>query len=232
PGHGVHDVWIQDGIAISSNWQDGVQLVDIGGVTSRNPFRKFGENITPEILNPQLVAGSPSNPFRFASYEYPSGWNHAAFPYYSEETKKYYVLAGDEAFPYGLGVNEKKPTMAAGWVHFVDFTDPLNPEEVARYEVPEAGSHNFWVDGDLLYAGFYNGGLRVVDISGELKGDLYKQGREIDFFLSMDSESVIPNAPMVWGPMPHKGLIYFADMNSGLWVVKLVDRPKKKEGMP
>ena len=122
--------------------------------------------------------------------------------------------------------------MAAGWIHFVDFTDPRNPEEVARYQVPEAGSHNFWVEDDLLYAAFYNGGFRVVDISGELMGDLYKQGREIDFFLSRHTKGYIPNAPMVWGAMPHKGTIFFADMNSGLWAVKLVDKPTKPEGTP
>ena len=110
----------------------------------------------------------------------------------------------------------------AGYIHLVDFTDPLNPEEVARYDVPEAGSHNFWIEGDELYAAFYNGVLRVVDISGDLQGDLYKQGREIAWFLPTDKAGVIPNASMVWGPQPHKGKIFFTDWNSGLWAVELV----------
>ena len=225
PGHGVHDVWIQNGIAFSSNWQDGVQLVDIGGVTAGRPFRKFGETASPEISTPFAGGGSPANPIRFAGYEYPSGWNHAAFPYFSESTHKFYVLAGDEAFPYGLNIG--KPANPRGWIHFVDFSDPKNSKEVARYEVPEAGSHNFWVEGDVLYAAFYNGGLRVVDISGDLMGDLYKQGREIAWFLPYEANGPIPNSPMVWGPQPYKGLIYFADMNSGLWAVRLVPKPDK-----
>lgn len=229
PGHGVHDVWIENGIAFSSNWQDGVQLVDIGGVTAGRPFRKFGETASPEISSPFMGGGSPTNPIQFAGYEYASGWNHAAFPFLNKETKKFYVLAGDEAFPYGLsGPNKKIPEIAAGWIHFVDFTDPLNPKETARYEVPEAGSHNFWVEDDILYAAFYNGGLRVVDVSGDLMGDLYKQGREIGWFLPMHRDASIPNAPMVWGPQPHKGTIFFTDMNSGLWAVRIVE--KKKEG--
>lgn len=223
PGHAIHDVWVEDGVAYSSNWQDGVQLVDIGGVTAGWPFRKLGDAPGGEI-SAIKGGGSPSNPVKFASYEYPSGWNHAAFPFKSQSTKRFYVLAGDEAFPYGLNVREKAPSIAAGWIHFIDFTDIKNPKEVARYEVPEAGTHNLWVQSDTLYVAYYNGGLRVVDISGELMGDLYRQGREIAWFKPMHSKGVIPNAPMVWGPQPYKGLIYFSDMNSGLWAVRLVPR--------
>ena len=228
PGHSIHDVWVEDGIAYSSNWQDGVQLVDIGGVTAGWPFRKLGDKAGAEVSQIR-GGGSPSNPVPFASYAYPSGWNHAAFPFKSQSAQKFYVLAGDEAFPYGLNVFEKAPSVAAGWIHFIDFTDIKNPKEAARYEVPEAGTHNLWVEDDVLYVAYYNGGLRVVDISGELMGDLYRQGREIAFFKPMHNDAVIPNAPMVWGPQPYKGLIYFSDMNSGLWAVKLVS-PENAEG--
>ena len=58
----------------------------------------------------------------------------------------------------------------------------------------------------MLYVGYYNGGLRAVDLSGDLMGDLYRQGREIGLvYLPDDPEGYIPNAPMVWGPQPHKG---------------------------
>ena len=114
------------------------------------------------------------------------------------------------------------PEAYAGYIHIVDFTDPLNPEEVARYEVPEAGSHNIWIEHDKLYAAFYNGGLRVVDISGELKGNLTYQGREIARFMAFDPEGFIVNAPMTWGPQPYKGHVFFAEHFSGLWTVKLV----------
>ena len=54
--------------------------------------------------------------------------------------------------------------------------DPENPREVARYEVPEAGAHNLWIEDDKMYVAYYQAGLRVVDVSGELRGDLYRQG--------------------------------------------------------
>ena len=203
----IHDVWVEDGIAYSSNWSDGVQLVDVGN---------------------GIKGGSPRNPVKIASYSYPSGWNHAAFPFKSQSTNKFYVIAGDETFPYGLNL-KNKPTYPRGWFHFIDFTDLENPKEVARYEVPEAGTHNLWVEGDVLYAAYYNGGVRVVDISGELMGDLYRQGREIGWFLPTHEKGVVPNAPMVWGPQPHKGNIFFSDWNSGLWCVKIVpDRRRRR----
>ncbi|MCA9742771.1 MAG: hypothetical protein H6695_08130 [Deferribacteres bacterium] len=234
PGHAVHDVWVVDGIAYSSNWSDGVQLVDIGGATAGGPFRGFGKKPDTELAQAMLKGGSPSNPIQFASYEYPSGWNHAAFPFRNEKTNKFYVIAGDEASPavspYGEGFRDQIPGVMAGWLHFVDFTDPKNPREVARYKVPEAGSHNYWVEDDILYVAFYNGGLRVVDVSGELMGDLYLQGREIARLLPTHPQGHTPNSPMVWGPQPHKGVIFFSDMNSGLWAARLVPKDQPSGG--
>lgn len=205
PGASIHDVWVDDGIAYSSNWRYGVHMVDVGN---------------------GIAGGSPENPKKISSYAYPSGWNHAAFPYKSSQTGKFYVIAGDEAFPLGLHTKDK-PTYARGWMHFIDFSDLKNPKEVARYEVPEAGTHNLWVEDDLLYAAYYNGGLRVVDISGDLMGNLYDQGREVASFLPTSKDGYIANAPMVWGPQPHKGHIFFSDWNSGLWAVKLTPNPKQ-----
>lgn len=205
-GHAIHDVWVEDGIAYSSNWTDGVVMVDVGN---------------------GIAGGSVSNPVEIGRYAYPSGWNHAAFPYKDEETGKFYIIAGDEAFVNGLNT-EDRPTIPAGWIHFIDFTDPLNPKEVARYEVPEAGTHNFWVEDDKLYIAYYNAGLRVVDISGDLMGDLYQQGREIARYLTHDPNGYIPNAPMAWGPQPHKGHVFLSDWNSGIWVVKLKPRPEEE----
>jgi hypothetical protein len=205
PGHSIHDVWVEDGLAYSSNWSDGVHIVDVG-----NGVR----------------GGSPENPVYVGSYAYPSGWNHAAFPYHDKETGRFYVVAGDEAFPYGLHI-EDEPTYARGWLHFIDFTDFDQPVEVARYQVPEAGTHNLWIEDDVAYVAYYNGGVLVVDLSGELMGDLYRQGREMAFFLPADPEGHIANAPMVWGPQPHKGNLFFSDWNSGLWCVRLDQGPKE-----
>ncbi len=197
PGHSVHDVWVEEGIAYSSNWDDGVVAVDVGS----DPKGELGS-----------AGGSPRNPKKLGSFTYPSGWNHAAFPFKSRSTGDFYIIAGDEAFPGG---------QPAGWIHFFKLDDWNNSEEVARYEVPEAGTHNMWVKDDVLYIAYYQGGLRVVDISGELLGNLYEQGREIARFLPRDPEGFEANSPLAWGPQPYKGYIFISDMNSGLWALKL-----------
>jgi len=202
PGHAIHDVWVEDGIAYSSNWGDGLQLVDVGN---------------------GIAGGSPENPVQFASYTYPSGANHAAYPFRSKSTGKFYVIGGDEIFPYGLNMNG--PNMAGGFLHFIDFSDLDNPKEVARYELPNAGSHNYWIEGETLYVAFYNGGVRIIDISGDLMGDLYAQGREIAFIRPSDPNGYIPNSPFTWGAQLHKGHVFYSDWNSGLWSAK-VEPPK------
>ncbi len=200
PAHSIHDVWVDDGIAYSSNWEDGVVLVDVGN---------------------GVAGGRPDNPVEIARYADPFGNTHAAFPFRSESTGRFYVVTGDETFPTGL--DPEGPTVAGGYMHVVDFTDLENPVEVARFEVPEAGSHNLWIEDDVLYAAFYNGGLRIVDLSGELMGDLYRQGREIARFVPKDPDGYVRNEAMVWGAQPHKGTIFLSDWNSGLWAVRFVE---------
>jgi len=218
PGHSIHDVWIENGIAYSSNWSDGVVAVDIGGM-------KFDEaDRSQSQFNPLLAKagqGSPSNPIKLAEMGDPNGLNHAAFPFLSKSTGNFYIVGGDETFPWGVMATQGKPSNPRGGFHFLNFTDPDNPKEDAIYEVPEAGSHNLWVYGDILIAGNYQAGLRVVDISGELLGDIYKQGREIGYYVPYHKDGKIPNAPMVWGAQPYKDYIFFVDMNSGLYCIQL-----------
>ena len=223
PGHSIHDVWIENGIAYSSNWSDGVAAVDIGGM-------KFDEaDRSQSQFNPLLAKagqGSPSNPIKLAEMGDPTGRNHAAFPFLSKSTGNFYIVGGDENFPWGVRATRGEPSNPRGGFHFLNFTDPDNPKEDAVYQVPEAGSHNMWVYDDVLMAAFYQGGLRVVDISGELLGDIYNQGREIAVYQSSHKEGKIPNAPMVWGAQPYKDYIFFADMNSGLYCIQLEDLEK------
>jgi hypothetical protein len=211
PGPSIHDVWVKDGVAVSSNWRDGVVLADVGGGGK---------------------GGSPTNPVKMGQYVYPSGWNHAAWPFKSKSTGKFYVVAGDENFPIernpqGIDRFKGPAVNAAGWIHIIEFDNLEQPREVARYEVPEGGTHNFWIEDDIMYVAYYNQGLRVVDLSGELLGNLYTQGREIAYFLPDDPDGFKANAARTWGAMPFKGLIWLSDNNSGLWAVKLKDIPRR-----
>ena len=230
PGHALHDVWVENGIAYSSNWSDGVVAVDVGGL-------KFSEkNRSAVKFNPLLMKagkGSPSNPIQLGSFPDRKGRNHSAFPFLSESTGSFYIIAGDEVFPNGLeNLINNRPSSPRGGFHFINFDDPDNPKEDAVYIVPEAGSHNQWVYDDILLAAFYQAGIRILDISGELLGDLYKQGREIGYFLPQHRDGIIPNAPMVWGAQPYKNYIFLSDMNSGLYCIELIDKKSNTIGTP
>jgi hypothetical protein len=214
PDSRVHDVWVHDGVAYSSEWQNGVVVVDVGN-------GRWGGTIE----RPVFVTNVP----------YPVGATHAAFPYHQESTGKLYLFLGDEIMDRsgeawgGAGLARipepgGTPSVTRGYVHIIDFTDPENPVDVARYQASEFGTHNLWVEDDKLYVAYYEGGVRVVDVSGELMGNLATQGREIAVYKAFDPNGYVSNAPMAWGPQPYKGNLFFSDFNSGLWSVKVLPK--------
>ena len=202
-GRYLHDLQVKDGLAYLAYWRDGLVILDVGkGIKGGSPE------------HPQLVSQ-----LRFNHHElYGNGWlagTHSVYRY------KNYVFIGDEVFPPIFDIHGPKRIPVRGIVHVVDVSDISNPRKVAEYPVPEAGAHNMWVDDDIMYMGYYTGGGRVVDVSGELRGDLYRQGREIGRLWAGDPAGYKANLPFTWGAQPHNGLIYFNDINSGLWIVKL-----------
>jgi len=84
--------------------------------------------------------------------------------------------------------------------------------------------------GDTLYLGNYQGGARVLDISGELKGDLLRQGREISWIFTADSMGARPHTTFTWGVVVNNGVMYVPDINSGLWVLRV--EPKQERFTP
>jgi hypothetical protein len=208
-GRYIHDLQVKDGLAYLAYWHDGLVILDVGA---------------------GIKGGSPENPkfvsqLRFNHHElYGDGWlagTHSVYRY------RNYVFLGDEVFPGIFDIKAPKRTPVRGIVHVVDVSDINNPRKVAEYPVPEGGAHNMWVENDTMYVGYYSGGGRIVDVSGELRGDLYQQGREIARIWTGDPNGFHPNLPFTWGAQPHNGLIYFNDVNSGLWIVKLGEKIEK-----
>ncbi len=210
-GRYLHDLYVKDGLAYLAYWRDGLIILDVGnGMKGGSPE------------HPQFVSQ-----FRYNHYElYGNGWlagTHSAFRY------KNYVFIGDEVFPALFELAGKDRIPVRGICHVMDVSDIEHPREVARYEVPEGGIHNFWPDNDMLYFGDYTGGGRVLDISGELRGNLYEQGREIARIWTGTgaADAYLPNLPFAWGGQPANGVIFFNDINSGIWIAKL-GKPKYK----
>jgi len=148
--------------------------------------------------------GAPATPALVTSYAYPGGHAATAFPYQNADGRAY-VFVGDRL----------------GSVRVLSSEDPETPVEVARYEVPEAGVQGFHVVGDQLRAAYGQAGLRVVDVSGELRGDLYRQGREIASFSTGHPAGTPPNTPLASDAHAQGGTIFVSDESSGVWAIRL-----------
>jgi hypothetical protein len=214
PNARLHDLWVRDGIAYSAQGGVGTVVVDVGN-------GKYGGSIE----HPKLI-----NVFQVNS-------GHEIFPYYQASTGKTYLFIGDEEMSRAgkvwegtnywgtIGKSGGVAQTSGGYTHIVDFTDPMHPRKVARYHIEDFGTHDIIVEDDVLYQAYYDGGVRVVDVSGELLGNLHDQGREIAVFKPYDPEGRTANAPFVMNAMPWKGRILFTDFNTGLWSAKL--EPKR-----
>lgn len=200
----VHDVFVRDGIMMTALWNEGVAIWDVGGGGK---------------------GGSPSNPVRIGSTQTVGGKAHNIFWYRDPVTKtRQFVLVGEE----GPGAI---PGSSVGDVHVIDVADMTSPREVAFFNVSGAGVHNFSADEDrgILYAAYYNGGVRALSIRGDLgtctadqkdpngRCDLRKMNRELA------KGPVGLSFPIyVWGVQFTEGRLYASDMLNGLWRLSTV----------
>jgi hypothetical protein len=218
-GRSLHDIDVQDGLAYLSYWNDGLVILDIGN---------------------GIKGGSPSNPQLVSQYKYDLNDLYrqveaAGGPGFIRGTHtawrhKDYVFIADEVFPAApvKGAKDASAGRAYGRLQVIDVSDLANPKSVAFYEPEYGGVHNIWVAGDTLYMGAYNAGFRTFDISGELRGDLRAQQREMVHVNTADLDGFVKNAAMTWGVVVRNGLAYVNDMYNGLWIVRMEPKPEKK----
>ncbi|MFN0180462.1 MAG: Ig-like domain-containing protein [Gemmatimonadales bacterium] len=215
-GRQVHDIDVKDGLAYLSYWNDGLIVLDVGngvkGGSPENPVfvSQFKYDLNALYRNVEAVGGPG---FIRGTH---TAWRQGR-----------YVYLADEVFPakaQGQGV----PGFgrAYGRMQVIDMTDLTKPKSVAWFESGDGGSHNIWVAGDSLFLGDYQGGLRILDVSGELRGDLGRQGRQIGHVATGDKAGHIPNIPGAWGAVYRNGHIYVPDVNSGLWILQI--EPKRQ----
>jgi hypothetical protein len=139
-----------------------------------------------------------------------------------------YLFIADEVFPAAgvTGARDASASRAYGRLQVLDVSDIEKPKSVAWYEPEYGGVHNVWVEGDTLYVGAYNAGFRTFDISGELMGDLRAQQREMVHvnIADMQAHTSGLNTAMTWGVVVRDGIAYVNDINSGLWIVRMMPR--------
>jgi hypothetical protein len=196
----IHDVFVRVGILFTALWDEGLVIWDVGGGGS--------------------AGASPASPVRLGGVETVGGNAHSAWWFHAPNGEKRYVFVGEE----GPAVTGAK---SSGDVHVVDVSDLRNPREVAFYTVPNAGAHNFVMDeaAQVLYVSYYNGGVRALDVSGNLeicgpreraadgRCSLALMGRELAVALQ-DRGRV-----SVWGVASVGDRIFASDMLSGLFVI-------------
>lgn len=199
----VHDTFLRSGLLFVALWDDGVEIWDVGGCGT---------------------GASPESPRTLGRLKTVGGQLHNVWWYHDANGSKRYAFIGQE----GSG---SVPSRSSGDIHVVDLSDPTAPKEVAFYHVEGAGTHNFSVDeaNGVLYAAYYNGGVRALDIRGDLghcdasqqvvdpnanlsRCDLRLTGREIATGLLDRGRQVY-----VWGVTYLNGAVYASDMVNGIW---------------
>jgi hypothetical protein len=218
---GVHNVWIEGDylyVAVDGLGK-GLRILDISDPANPTTAATYyaGTSILHDVYvrdglaflshwNAGLVildvgngvaGGTPNGPVEVSRLQL-SGETHNAW--YWPATG--YVFVGEEDFG------------TPGIMHVVDASDLRNPIQVATFRVVgQTPPHNFWLDEDraILYAAWYEKGLRAVDVSGVLLGELDRQGREI---------ADIRTGVRTWAPQLHGGLVYLSDMDEGLAIVQ------------
>jgi hypothetical protein len=193
----IHDVYVRDGLLFTALWNDGLTIWDIGGAG---------------------MGGTPENPIIISNIKTVGGHVHNVWWFHnSTNGERRYAFVGEEV-PGIIGAT------SAGDIHVVDISDITNPREVAFYTLAGAGTHNFVMDEDagILYAAYYNGGVRALDVRGDLgtcsdvaragdgRCDLGLAGRVAGVALSDQTVSI-------WGVALSGNTLYASDMLSGLF---------------
>jgi len=197
-GSHIADIDVGNGIALLARWNEGLAVLDVGaGISGGTAAR------------PTLVSE-----YRYRVRRDGREWGNTLRVLRWRD----WVLLGD-----GIDACSSCVDGPRGGIHLLDVTEIRRPREIARYEVPEAGVRDFAVDHrtETLVAAFGTGGLRLADLSGELRGELYAQGRETAVIPTGAWSDGIPSRSLARSARVLKQAVFVADMYAGLRVFRI-----------
>ena len=191
----AHDVYVRDGLAFLSHRDAGLIILDVG---------VNGSPSSPVELGRGLVDGSPIS-------------THSAW--YWPDTG--YVFVGEEP---QIDCGPDRP----GTMYVFDVRDATQAQVVATYDLPGPGfpPHSFWLDEQrgILYVAWEGHGIRAIDVTGSLIGQLERQGREIANIDYADAgkclRDSLSRAMSSYSLQLYDGLLYVSDYTSGLWILQ------------
>jgi len=195
----IHDVFVRDGLLFTALWDAGVVIWDIGGGGK---------------------GGTLQHPIEVGRVVTRNGKAHNIWWFHQSATgAKRFLFVGEEGAATLF-------SSSSGDIHVVDVTNLAQPVEVAFFSVPGAGTHNFAVDEGrgLLYAAFYNGGVQVLDVTGDLsRCTLLQKSADGRCDLALMGRLVATGArgggdgpTYVWGVHLAGSVLYASDMLNGL----------------
>ncbi len=170
-----------------------------------------------------LDASDITNPRQIGSYVFPKAIpepTHTVMPLEQTIGGRRYAVAIDEE-------HDHKPGRLHGFIWIVDVTDLDNMEPVAAWDLSERaspwvgepgvrfGGHQYRekLDSTLVYATWFAGGLRVLDLSNPLTPV------EVAHFMSERPDGSAPQSNDV--DVDENGLIYLLDRNKGLEILEM-----------
>ncbi len=194
------------------------------GVIDTTSFTKTTGKPTVRVLTPP-----PNAP------QWEGAGPHSAVPVWGKD----YMLVTDEV--YGEALRALGPHGCPwGWVHMVDIADPVKPELVSEYKLPQNdedfcttdpprpfsswSAHNPTLTKDLAIISWHSGGLQVVDISDPTAPAQAAEWSPTPVIPILQEDPVLSfgqDKVVVWSyPIIQDGLIYVVDVRNGLYILR------------
>ncbi|GAB3666345.1 LVIVD repeat-containing protein [Halopiger thermotolerans] len=156
----LHDVYVQDGIAYLSHWDAGTYLIDVSDPAEPEYLSRVQQESLAEQRKREAESGSNGQ------VGLPGNDHYAAV----DETGDL-LAVGREAWATGSGDPDRP-----GGIDLYDVSDPAEPIHRASIEAPRAvneryngglwtTAHNFELRNGRLYSAWYQGGVKIHDVS-------------------------------------------------------------------
>ena len=156
----LHDVYVHDGVAYLAHWNAGTYILDV----SEPADPRYRSHVADATLEEQLALDSSEE--RDAYFALPGNDHYSAV----DETGELLAI-GRESWATESGEPE-----GAGGIDLLDVSDPAHPEFRETIEPPETEdasydggewttAHNFELRDGRLYSSWYQGGVKVHDVT-------------------------------------------------------------------